>query len=352
MYKRPVAYATEPTPKRGKVMITPPFKYLKSYLVNALFITPEKLYREFGQISKNVNQITEGKLYFIVKRPKVRFKDNVQLTKKCELKYKYKGQSFFSKKKIIPLSNIILCSQSGFKKDVLPESVKLQKNLRYIENANEADFSGYKKELVYVFPSTGDIERVNRAFTFELIFHSGSKIKQIQLTIFAHQLLRMTNKHIVKCEILYIGKANELINRTNQHKHVQQAQSECSDDDEIYLYFFTPKFEVLAVNQSGSRKIPKDFKTLTQEKRVLICEAGYINYFKPEMNSQHKNSNITKSDTLLWLRQNKYTHLAVQCIFDEEDYFFETAVTSRGGKHENIYPIATNKKTNLQKKRY
>ncbi|MCO7051587.1 hypothetical protein NAG84_17275, partial [Proteus terrae] len=158
------------------------------------------------------------------------------------------------------------------------------------------------------------------------------KDKFIDLSLFSYQFLRHTKHDNIKCEILYIGKANDLKNRVNAHESIQQAQSECLDNEEIYLYFFTPKFESIGHNTFY-------IDNIESEKKTLICEAGLINYFKPEMNDYHKNSDITKSGTLKILREKQYTEFIIQCIFDENDYHFETKHIPKSGTHTKAYQL-------------
>lgn len=143
----------------------------------------------------------------------------------------------------------------------------------------------------------------------------------------------------MKCEILYIGKANDLKTRMDGHAHIQQAQAECADHEEIYLYFFTPKFDAIDVSERHIDIQPNDLHKLTEEEKILICEAGLINYFKPNLNIIHKDSDITQSITLEKLRINSYTHFMMHCMFDEEDYSFETETVTRNKHHGKIYRI-------------
>lgn len=165
--------------------------------------------------------------------------------------------------------------------------------------------------------------------------------------------MRETEDSNVKCEICYIGKANDLKDRTDGHKYIQQAQAESEDDEEVYIYFFTPKFEAIDIGSNGMYSEPKDFESITDEEKVLICEAGLINYFNPELNKIHKNSDITRSGTLKKLREMKYSHFVSHCMFDEDDYFFETENVVRSGNHERVYLIkkANNKMQRTRKRR-
>lgn len=195
--------------------------------------------------------------------------------------------------------------------------------------------------IIYVTESRGEIDRSNRALTIKLLPSSLSHHVQegVELPLFAHQLLRGTGDSDVKCEILYIGKANELKKRMKGHEHLQQAQAECSDTEEIYLYFFTPKFESISMCGNYIDLQPKDLLELADEDKTLFCEAGLINYFKPHLNRNHKHSDIAQSGTLKKLRDRGCTHFIMHCMFDENDYFFGTDEVVYRGSHEKIYTL-------------
>ena len=90
--------------------IKPPCKVFKSHLVNAFFITPEKLYREFKPDIKKVKRFQDGRIYFVVKRPKIRFKQE-KLGKDCFISFKYEKQGFFSRKHRVSISSLIFDSR-------------------------------------------------------------------------------------------------------------------------------------------------------------------------------------------------------------------------------------------------
>ncbi|ETK21373.1 hypothetical protein [Pseudomonas sp. FH1] len=136
---------------------------------------------------------------------------------------------------------------------------------------------------------------------------------------------------------MYIGKAMELSDRMDGHKRVQQAQAECEDEAEIYLYFFTPRFEAMASRDGMAIKQPNDYLNLGEENLVLAAEAGLINYFSPEMNVQNKTTDLRKSKAMTRVKSLKYTHFISECNFDEHDYAFETTKIRKSGAHEKIY---------------
>lgn len=333
--------------------IKPPCKVFKSHLVDAFFITPEKLYREFESVIENVDRFKNGRIYFIVKRPRARF-EKAKLLKDCTISYKYEGQSFFSRSHNTPLSSLIFGSKA-IDKSIYHSPEFLQSKLVYVKSTDPSfRKSNPEEHIIYVTPSVGSIDRKNKATNFKLLPSSLSLFEgqEINSTIFSHQLLRGTGDSKVKCEISYIGKANDLKDRTEGHKYIQQGQAECTDNEEIYIYFFTPKFEVIDIKLNGSYIVPKDFNGITDEEKVLICEAGLINYFKPGLNKDHKKSDITKSGTLKKLRDNSYSHFVSHCMFDEEDYFFETDSVQSNGNHEKTYLIKkANKKIQQTRKR-
>ena len=157
--------------------------------------------------------------------------------------------------------------------------------------------------------------------------------------LFRSQLLRITDDLPEKYEVMYIGKAMELSDRMDGHKRLQQAQAECEDDAEIYLYFFTPRFETIASLDGMVMKQPKDYLNLGEENLVLAAEAGLINYFSPEMNVQHTKTDLRKCKAMTRVKSLKYTHFISECNFDEHDYAFETTEIRKSGAHEKIYSL-------------
>lgn len=333
--------------------IKPPCKVFKSHLVDAFFITPEKLYREFEPIIKKVDRFQNGRIYFIVKRPKSRFK-KVKLRKDCFISYRYEGQSFLSRSHVTPISELLFGS-TAIDKEIHPSPEDLQRKIVYVKNSDPIYRRSHPSEnIIYITPSKGKLSRKNKTIDIKLLPSSRGKFEgqEIEITLFSHQLLRGTGDSHIECEICYIGKASDLKDRTDGHKYIQQAQAECEDGKEIYLYFFTPKFEAIDIGPNGRYSEPRDFASISDEEKVLICEAGLINYFKPELNKDHKYSDITKSGTLKKLRDNKYSHFVSHCMFDEEDYFFETESVEGSGDHERVYLVKkSNKKIQRTRKR-
>lgn len=320
-------------------MITPPFKLLKSHLVDAFFITTEKLYREFEDVIKSVERFQSGRIYFITKRKKIRFK-SARLTKDCEVEFKFSDQGAFSSAHRVPVS-VLMHGASDVNKVHFPRPEALQDYMRLVDSEKM-----YKEILIKypnavgVLPTGGSIKRNDRAFTFHLLLPiDQTPSDKNRHSIFAHQLLRLFAIDEGKYEILYIGKAMELADRTDGHSYIQQAHAECPDDEEIFLYFFTPQYESMASRDGSILVRPKDYKKLGENKLVLIAEAALINYFAPEFNVHHKGSDIKKSKTLSPLKKMGYTHFVSECIFDEYDYAFETASVLKNKDHAKIFEL-------------
>lgn len=322
--------------------IKPPFKIFKTHLVNAFFITPEKLYREFKPVIEKIDRFQDGRIYFIVKRPRSRFK-NVKVGCDCYIYFKYSSQGYFSKSHKIPIS-CILHGANSINKDIYPTPESLQHKLVYVRDENPSRrASDPYDNIIYVTPSRGQIERGNKVIEFKLLPSSRSEYKDqsIDIPLFSYQFLRLTGHSQIKSEVLYIGKANDFKTRTDGHERIQQALAECADHEEVYVYFFTPKFSVLDSKYGYQSLTSVELDKMTEEQKVLVCEAGLINYFKPELNVDHKLSDITKSKTLRVLKEHNYTHFVMNCMFDEDDYFFETACVKRSGEHKKNYSLKT-----------
>lgn len=226
-------------------------------------------------------------------------------------------------------------------KKFFPTPAHLRSMIQYVESADEYERLLRREPLVAaVMPGSGDKERADRAIAYHFLTPADPTPKnENRHIIFAHQLQRVTDNLPEKFEVMYIGKAMELSDRMDGHKRVQQAQAECEDDAEIYLYFFTPRFEAMASRDGMVIKQPNDYMTLGEENLVLAAEAGLINYFKPEMNIQHKTAELRKSKAMARVKSLKYTHFISECNFDEHDYAFETSKTKKSGVHEKIYSL-------------
>lgn len=320
-------------------MIKPPFKVLKSHLADAFFITADKLYREFEEPLEEVDRFRSGRIYFLVKRRKARF-SSVCLSKKCQVEFKYASQGMLSRPHKVDIAQL-MHGAPAINKKYFPTSAHLQSMIRYVESADEYERL-LKREplLAAVMPGRGEKERPDRAIAFHFLTPADPMPKdENRHIIFAHQLLRVTDDLPEKYEVMYIGKAMELSERMDGHKRVQQAQAECEDDAEIYLYFFTPRFEAMASRDGMVIKQPNDYMNLGEENLVLAAEAGLINYFAPEMNVQNKTTNPRKGKAMSRVKSLKYTHFISQCIFDEHDYAFETTKIRKSGVHEKIYSL-------------
>ncbi|WXF86989.1 hypothetical protein WDV92_23255 [Pseudomonas syringae pv. atrofaciens] len=320
-------------------MIKPPFKILKSHLVDAFFITCEKLYREFEKPLDAVERFRNGRIYFIIKRRKARF-SSVCLSRKCQIVFKYASQGMLSLPHKVDIAQLIH-GAAAINKKYFPTPAHLQSMIQYVESADEYACLLKREPLVAaVMPGHGAKERVDRAIAYHFLTPADPVPKdENRHVIFAHQLLRVTDDVPEKYEVMYIGKAMELSDRMDGHKRVQQAQAECEDDAEIYLYFFTPRFEAIESRDGMNIKKINDYFNLGEENLVLAAEAGLINYFSPEMNVQNKTADLRKSKIMIRLKSLKYSHFISVCNFDEHDYAFETAKISKSGAHEKIYSL-------------
>ncbi|KAF2409526.1 hypothetical protein SAMN04490179_1295 [Pseudomonas antarctica] len=320
-------------------MIKPPFKILKSHLVDAFFITAEKLYREFKEPLGMVDRFRSGRIYFLVKRRKARF-SSARLSKRCQIVFKYTSQGMLSRPHKVDIAQLIHGAPTINRK-YFPTPAHLQSMIEYVDSANEYERLLKRDPLVAaVMPGSGEKERVDRAIAYHFLTPADPLPKdENRHIIFAHQLLRVTDDVPEKYEVMYIGKAMELSDRMHGHKRVQQAQAECEDDAEVYLYFFTPRFEAIESSDGRILKQPSDYLALGEESLVLAAEAGLINHFSPEMNVQNKTTDLRKSKVMARVRSLKYTHFISECNFDEHDYAFETTKISKSGVHEKIYSL-------------
>lgn len=318
-------------------MIKPPYKILKCHLADAFFITAEKLYREFEEIIDSVDRFRSGRIYFLVKRRKARF-TSAGINKKCQLIFKYSSQGLLSRPHKIDIADL-LHDSPAINKEYFPTPSHLQSMIRYVESADEYDrLLKQAPSVAAIMLGHGEMDRSDRAITYHFLTPIDPMPQnRNRHIIFAHQLLRITDNLPEKYEIIYIGKAMNLSSRMHVHKRVQQAQAECEDDAEIYLYFFTPRFEAMMSRDGMIIKTPTDHLELGEENLVLAAEAGLINYFSPEMNIQNKNTDIRKSKAITRVKALKYTHFVSECIFDERDYAFETAKIRKSGTHKKIY---------------
>jgi hypothetical protein len=320
-------------------MIRPPFKVLKSNLVDAFFITAEKLYREFERPLGLLDRFRSGRIYFIVKRRKARF-SSVFLSKKCQIEFEYASQGMSSRLHKVDIAQL-MHGAPGVNKKYFPTPSHLQSMIRYVESADEYERLLKQEPLVAaVMPGRGEKERLDRAIAYHFLTPADSLPRnENRHIIFAHQLLRITDDIPDKYEVMYIGKAMELSERMDGHKRVQQAQAECEDDAEIYLYFFTPQFEAMESRDGFVIKRIDDYVDLGEENLVLAAEAGLINYFAPEMNVQNKIADLRNSKAMSRVKSLKYTHFVSECIFDEYDYAFETTKVRKSGAHAKIYSL-------------
>ncbi|MGF6095745.1 hypothetical protein [Pseudomonas sp. 18175] len=320
-------------------MIKPPFKILKSHLVDGFFITAEKLYREFQQPLEAVGRFRSGRIYFLVKRRKARF-SSVRLSKKCQVVFKYASQGMLSRSHKVDIAQLIH-GAPAINKKYFPTPEYLQSMIQYVTSADEYGRLLKREPLIAaIMPGRGEKERADRAIAYHFLTPADpTPADKNRHIIFAHQLLRITDDLPEKYEIMYIGKSMELYDRMNGHKRVQQAQAECEDDAEIYLYFFTPRFEAVASRDGIVIKQPCDYESLGEENLVLAVEAGLINYFSPEMNIQNKATDLRKSKAMTRVKSLNYTHFISECNFDENDYAFETTKVRKSSRHEKIYSL-------------
>lgn len=320
-------------------MIKPPFKILKSHLINAFFITPDKLYREFEEPLKAVDRFRNGRIYFLVKRRKVRL-SSARLSKDCQVVFKYTSQHMGSRPHKVNIAEL-LHGSPDIQKKYFPSPAHLQSMIRYVESVDEyARLLQREPSVAAIMPGRGEIERTDRAITFHFLTPADRIARdENRHIIFAHQLLRITDDLPEKFEVMYIGKAMELSDRVVGHRRVQQAQSECTEDAEIYLYFFTPQFEAIVSRGESDICVTDDYLTLGEEQLVLTAEAGLINYFSPELNEQNKSRDLRKSKFMIRLTELEYTHFISECVFEEQDFAFETAKISKSGAHKKIYSL-------------
>lgn len=106
-------------------------------------------------------------------------------------------------------------------------------------------------------------------------------------------------------QVLYVGQSFRMLDRIQSHKALHKAASQCSDDEDIKVFFINFKYgyggdKVKAIYQGTMWNywLNIDRESDEYKTKIDLIERFLIHFFKPIYNDQHTNANMM-TDTLV-----------------------------------------------------
>lgn len=325
-------------------------KIFHSYLKNYIFLRNEKLQDESINLIKEHEIVKNSNIYFVTKIKKIRFSKNTSINFNGNLK----GSLSVGKDKIpfnYPLIefyfsmpgienhfknrfnflntyykcklgiNILnkLCMKYKFYKDF-----KINYNLSNTDGKNIYINAGLTKKL------TNEID--------ELIIHGENFFGLLESSNAIGNL-------DFNGELIYIGKSKEITTRTSKHDKFSKFYSQLNDDEELLFYFLEFDDSNLSIDNYptlNNFKVISNFEVdeITKENRINLIEASLINYFKPILNKQEKDTDLEKSNKVNeYLKKNNFTNIHIELITEGTISKFGNKIIRHNNTHNIKYNL-------------
>lgn len=322
-------------------------KIFHSYLKNYMFLTNEKLQDEQLAFIREDEIVINSNIYFVTKIKKLRF-DISSL--KIGFNYNLKGEFFVGRKRIpfdyslldiyfsIPQIKEHFKSKAAFVNyyytcNLWPSFInelcmkyKFRKEFAFNDTLSDTDGK-------YIYLNSGLTKKLTRENDL-LPLYADNLVGLLEV----NNLLKIDN---FAGELIYIGKSKDITKRTSKHNKFSKFYSQLKDDEELLFYFLEFDDSSLSIDryeQLNNFTVITNIEVneITKDNRISLIEACLINYFKPIVNVQEKNSNISHSVKVEeHLKKNDFTKIHIE--------FITEGALSRFGNnivpHSNIHNI-------------
>lgn len=321
-------------------------KIFNSYLKEFMFLRNDKLQNNID-IIKEHPIVKNSNIYFVTKIKKIRFdlpsiyidfnyniKGKIKLGNK-KYKFKYPLNNFYMS---MPQIGDYFKTEYNFINTYYHSSnIKLLNNIfmriKYRKdfkiNYQLSDIDG--KDL---YLHSGLTKKLTNNESDELFIHGDNFIGLLDST----SNIERTN---FTGETIYIGKSIDITKRTSTHDKFSKFYSQLKDDEELLFYFMNFDDSNISIdnisNLNNFQFISRtEVDEVQKEDRISLIEASLINYFKPILNKQEKNNNLSETNKVKkFLQHNNFTDIHIELITEGElSKFGNTTI-----KHSNVHNI-------------
>ena len=307
-----------------------------------MFFKPEQMYGEDRKVFENLPHIVNGNIYFLTERRKIRIDpDKSSLGASGDLDIEFVLEGGQKNKAKIPIAPLFI--DLGNIREVYENEDNLQNRIVVVpENVSSEELLNRAKKSNNVVISLSTNKQPKKYISFDLYTPAG---QTVDMHFSIHSILSKFEIDIGDYpKLLYIGKSGKLQNRIYKHEKIQQALSQVDDESDIYLYAF--QFDDQYLTRVGlpdnkviwERNVVND---ISEEDKISLVEMTLINYFKPLLNSDFKNCDITKNETFVKALQDRYTQLILEVDHDGGFWNFGSDHIQPALRHEIQFPVST-----------
>lgn len=311
------------------------------YLSNSLFFRSEQMYGENRKIFEELPHIVKGNIYFIAERRKVRvLPSSIRLSDDGYISASFTLEDGLPIPARFPFAPTILQLGTKFL-EVYGNADTLQQYVVGVKN--QAEYFTRKppksdRPLIGVSLDSKEQNKKNIAIRFytpdgqvgSLSFSIHSILSTFEIDIGDHPL------------VLYVGKSDHLKDRIYRHEKIQHALSTIDDDSDLYLYVF--QFDANKYTRAyiadKTQVLRKNYvNDITAEDQLAIVEMCLINYFKPRLNKDYKDSEIPLNPVYQAALKGRYKQVVLEVDHDGAFWNFGTEHIAAKLRHQIEYPV-------------
>lgn len=312
-----------------------------SYISNSLFFRPEQMYGENRKIFEELPYIVSGNIYFLAERRKVRaLPESIKLSSDGRISVSFLLENGKTVLSCFPFAPTIIDSGLRFKQ-IYGDAVRLQKYIVSVQDNGEYQS---KQQFVSSLPLIGvSLDRnAQTKKNVALRLHTPDGLES-SLPFSLHSILSTFDIDIGDFpRVLYIGKSEHLTDRIYRHEKIQQALSMIDDDSDLYLYAFqfdTTKY-IRSYLSNEVVVVYRDYvKDITDNDKLALVEMCLINYFKPELNKDYKDCDITINPVFDSALRGRYNRVVLEVDLGSGFWNFGTSHVSPSPRHQIEYPV-------------
>lgn len=311
------------------------------FLSKSLFFRPEQMYGENKKIFEDLPHIVLGNIYFLAERRKVRvIPESIQLSSDGHVSVSFLLENGKTIPSCFPFAPTIIGLSEKFS-EVYGDATNLQK---YVVGVQSQEEYLSKKNLASKTPLVGvslDRSAQTKKNVALRIHTPDGRVGNLPLSV--HSILSEFEIDIGDYpRVLYIGKSEHLTDRIYRHEKIQQALATIDDDSDLYLYAF--QFDA---NKYTTSDLPN--KTLvvhrdhvndiSTKNQISLVEMSLINYFKPPLNIDYKDADITINPVFIAALNGRYNRLVLEVDHDSGFWNFGTGHVKESLRHQIEYPV-------------
>jgi len=311
------------------------------YLSNSLFFRPEQMYGENRKIFEELPYIVKGNIYLLAERRKVRvLPDLIRLSDDGYVSASFTLEDGSAIPARFPFAPIILQLGTKFI-EVYGNADTLQKYIVGVKNQDEylmKQKSSSDRPLIGV---SLDYDAQNKKNIALCLHTPDGQIGKLPFSV--HSILSAfeidVGDHLL---VLYIGKSEHLKDRIYRHEKIQQALSTIDDDSDLYLYAFqfdTNKYTRSYLQDQTLVLKRDDVTDISAENQLAIVEMCLINYFKPRLNKDYKDCDISLNPVYQAVLKGRYSQVILEVDHDSGFWNFGTEHITAKLRHQIEYPV-------------